>query len=103
MLAMTTKTASSAGSKPPKGATNAVLSTSSVTKVPSKPRAGTNPDSQLHGSTESVSAEKRRVMIAEAAYYISERRGFEAGREMQDWLLAEQQVDAALAGEAQAA
>jgi hypothetical protein len=36
-------------------------------------------------------------MIAEAAYYIAERRGFEVGHEIEDWLLAEHQIDAVLA------
>lgn len=37
-------------------------------------------------------------MIAEAAYYIALRRKFQAGHEVQDWLLAESQIDAALLG-----
>ena len=36
-------------------------------------------------------------MIAEAAYYHSEQRGFDPGHELDDWLAAESQVDAALA------
>jgi hypothetical protein len=28
-------------------------------------------------------------MIAEAAYYLAERRGFEPGHELEDWLAAE--------------
>jgi hypothetical protein len=32
------------------------------------------------------------VMIATAAYYIAEQRGFEPGHELDDWLTAEQQV-----------
>jgi Protein of unknown function (DUF2934) len=96
---MTSKTVRSTGSKPQKGATNAILSTSSVGKVQSKPEAGPKPNSHLPGSAGYVSAQKRGVMIAEAAYYIAERRGFEAGREMEDWLLAEKQVDAVLSSE----
>ncbi|HUO44379.1 MAG TPA: DUF2934 domain-containing protein [Burkholderiales bacterium] len=30
--------------------------------------------------------------IAEAAYFIAERRGFEPGHEIEDWLLAEAEV-----------
>lgn len=33
-------------------------------------------------------------MIAEAAYYLAEKRGFGFGREVEDWLLAEKQIDA---------
>ena len=49
------------------------------------------------GAARAVSAEQRRVMICEAAYYIAERRAFEVGHELDDWLLAEKQVDATLA------
>ena len=38
----------------------------------------------------------RREMIAKAAYYRAERRGFEPGHEAEDWLAAESEVDAAL-------
>jgi hypothetical protein len=37
----------------------------------------------------------REQMIAEAAYYRAERRGFASGRELEDWLAAE--ADVALA------
>lgn len=40
--------------------------------------------------------EMRRSMIAEAAYHIAERRGFEPGHEVEDWLHAEKEIDAAL-------
>lgn len=43
-----------------------------------------------------VSAEGRREMIARAAYLRAERRGFEPGRETEDWLAAEEEVDALL-------
>ena len=34
----------------------------------------------------------RTLMVAEAAYYLAERRGFAVGYENEDWLKAEQQV-----------
>jgi hypothetical protein len=37
-------------------------------------------------------AEVRRAMIAEAAYYRAERRGFESGHELEDWLAAEADI-----------
>jgi hypothetical protein len=43
-----------------------------------------------------VSADERRGMIAYSAYLRAERRGFAPGGEAQDWLLAEQEVDALL-------
>jgi hypothetical protein len=45
-----------------------------------------------------LSAEDRARYVAEAAYYIAERRGFPGGTEAQDWLDAETQIDAMLAG-----
>ena len=47
-----------------------------------------------------VTAEVRQVMICEAAYYIAEHRGFEPGHDVDDWLAAEEQIDAALTGPA---
>lgn len=41
----------------------------------------------------SPSAEERHGMIAVAAYYLSEHRGFLPGQAKRDWELAEQQID----------
>jgi len=38
-------------------------------------------------------ADQRQVMIAEAAYYLALQRKFEPGHEVEDWLLAESQID----------
>lgn len=38
-------------------------------------------------------AEARRGMIAEAAYYRAQARGFGPGGEMHDWLEAEREID----------
>lgn len=45
-----------------------------------------------------VYEEQRRQMIAFAAYLRAERRGFEGGDPVTDWLEAEVEVDAELAG-----
>ncbi len=34
----------------------------------------------------------RQAMIVEAAYFMAEKRGFEAGYEMDDWLEAEKEI-----------
>jgi hypothetical protein len=47
-------------------------------------------------TTRAVSAEARRAMIAERAYLRSERRGFAPGREAEDWLAAETEIDSLL-------
>ena len=43
-----------------------------------------------------IDPEVRRQMIAAEAYAIAERRGFAAGRELDDWVAAETAVDALL-------
>jgi hypothetical protein len=45
-----------------------------------------------------ISPEERERLVAEAAYFIAERRGFEAGRELEDWLQAEAEVNRRLGG-----
>jgi hypothetical protein len=42
-------------------------------------------------------ADERRRLIAQAAYFRAERRGFAPGGEERDWLEAEAEVDALLA------
>ena len=44
------------------------------------------------------SAAQIEAWIAEAAYYRAQRRGFEAGRETEDWLAAEAEVLARVRG-----
>jgi len=41
--------------------------------------------------------EQRAAMTAEAAYFLAERRGFAPGHELDDWLVAEDQIRAQLA------
>lgn len=36
----------------------------------------------------------RKPMVAEAAYYLAEKRGFAPGRELEDWLQAEDAIEA---------
>lgn len=45
-----------------------------------------------------VSKEQRRRMIADAAYFRAERRGFVGGDPVADWLEAEAEIDASLRG-----
>ncbi len=50
----------------------------------------------LSGNSESghtrLSPAERRKLVAEAAYYRAERRGFAPGGELQDWLDAEAEI-----------
>ena len=43
-----------------------------------------------------IAPDERQRMIAEAAYYRAERRGFSGGSEIEDWLAAEAEVDGLL-------
>jgi len=44
----------------------------------------------------SASPEQRCQMIEQAAYFRAEKRGFQGGDPVADWLLAETQIDALL-------
>ena len=44
-----------------------------------------------------IEPQVREAMISEAAYFRSAHRGFEPGHEVDDWLAAESEIDAALA------
>ena len=48
--------------------------------------------------TSFVGPERRAALIAEAAYFRAEKRGFEPGHDTEDWLAAEAEVDAHLLG-----
>lgn len=45
------------------------------------------------GRSAGVSAEERLRYVAEAAYYIAQRRGFAEDRQLDDWLQAEAQIE----------
>lgn len=64
-------------------------STSSTSTSKSKPKG--------NGASESSSGNNydcpREQMIAEAAYFHAERRGFSPGNELSDWLQAEADVE----------
>ena len=56
-----------------------------------EPQAGTRPRS---GPARSVCwLEERSRMVAEAAYFRAERRGFAPGGELDDWIRAEAEID----------
>ncbi|MCI0435032.1 MAG: DUF2934 domain-containing protein [Gemmatimonadetes bacterium] len=46
--------------------------------------------------TVGLAAVDRDAMIATAAYFRAQQRRFEAGHELEDWLAAESEIDAAL-------
>ena len=48
--------------------------------------------------TSVITDEQRHAMIAEEAYLIAERRGFQGDCALDDWLQAEAEIDARLSG-----
>ena len=61
-------------------------------------RDRSTPVPKTKASAPRVTAAERLLMIADNAYYRAEHRGFAAGHELADWLAAEAEVDAQLAG-----
>ncbi|MBI4404328.1 MAG: DUF2934 domain-containing protein [Deltaproteobacteria bacterium] len=54
------------------------------------------PEKKMATSDKSVTADERRQMVEQAAYFLAEKRGFEAGHELEDWLSAERQIESRL-------
>ena len=67
-----------------------------VTERGTKPSPAENATTDPERSGE-VTPEERWNMIAEAAYYIAEKRGFSDGHPAEDWRQAEAEIDAMLA------
>lgn len=62
---------------------------------PSKPESGVSSDMPVsidHSSHNWHNLDNRLSLIAEAAYFKAEKRGFEPGHEEADWLQAEQEL-----------
>lgn len=55
-----------------------------------------NKDAPSSAGQIAANGEDRHNMIATAAYYRAERRGFNSGGETEDWLEAEAEIDAML-------
>ena len=90
---------------PPRDAKPATQAAPAVVKKSTKPSAGAGQKQAVIATSEApvVSVDERRGMIAKAAYLRGESRGFAPGGEAEDWLEAEQEIDALLGGSAGAA
>lgn len=62
----------------------------------SKPATAAKSAPQKSIKTNTVTPEERYRMIATAAYFRAEQRGFAGGYEMQDWISGEAEIDARL-------
>ena len=60
------------------------------------PRKKVSTAGRKSGVTRFVGLEQRAALIAEAAFFRAEKRGFAPGHETEDWLAAEAEVDATL-------
>jgi len=67
-------------------------STTGAAKVAAVRRTKKTPATTM----ENISASEREQLIAEAAYYRAERRGFQGGDPVQDWIEAEAEVERTL-------
>lgn len=62
----------------------------------SKPASTAKSEPQKSVKKNTVTHEERYCMIATAAYFRAEQRGFSGGYEMADWIAGEAQIDAKL-------
>ena len=67
------------------------------TPTGTKPAAQPEPAAKAPAKAGKTSPGERAKMIAEAAYYLAEKRGFGHGQDLADWAAAEKQVDALIA------
>ena len=67
-------------------------------QTPAAPNgAATSPESPATHGAAFIDSDQREEMIRKAAYYRAVSRCFDPGREVDDWLAAEAEVDRALA------
>lgn len=68
----------------------------SMPRTPTSSASARSPEVKANDLTRSISMEERYRLIAEAAYYRAEKRGFQGGDPAQDWIQAEKEIDAKL-------
>ena len=78
-----------------KSAPEKVSAAAAVEKKAAAPK--TSKARKATGKPTVVAPEQRRQLVQVAAYFIAERRGFESGREIEDWFEAEAEVERMLA------
>jgi hypothetical protein len=67
--------------------------TSAESRKTSPRKILTRKQPEVASITPFLGPEHRAALIAEAAFFRAEKRGFEPGHEMEDWLAAEAEVD----------
>lgn len=69
----------------------------SISKITRDKAAKTPPAETFHLHSSAPLSGHRERLVAKAAYFCAERRGFEPGHELEDWLSAEREIDELLA------
>jgi Protein of unknown function (DUF2934) len=101
---ITVKATDSTKQRAPRTSAKRTTSTASPETKPSvpvaagaeKPVAQPRPPKSVKPTAQTVSPEERHRMIELRAYYRAQQRGFAIGLALDDWLLAEAEVDALL-------
>ena len=76
-----------------KTATKAAAATKTAASAPAaKPRTGKGSATPQQSAGAALNVEERERLIAQAAYFRAEKRGFAPGCELQDWVEAEAEV-----------
>jgi hypothetical protein len=85
------------GQRRPAPTATAPMATRPLSKpaAPAVSAASTQPQRATRALANFDPSSSREALIATAAYYRAQKRGFQAGREMEDWLAAEREIDGA--------
>lgn len=103
-MATTAKSADKKTKTAPKPAAKPAAKTATVKPAASKPAVATKSAAKptaaqpaktaaKKSAAPALSPEQRRCYVEVAAYYMAERRGFNGGSEMEDWVAAEAEID----------
>jgi 5-hydroxyisourate hydrolase-like protein (transthyretin family) len=93
---MTSKLAEQKGKPSTSKKVTALHANKGATKTVTKSKLNTNSKVKKKLAAGTLMPDERRQMIAEAAYFRAEQRGFDPEQQEQDWLEAELMVDAVL-------
>ena len=76
------------------GNSHATRATPPLTDIPEHLRERDGANAPIAGAWNFDPSSSREALIATAAYYRAQKRGFAPGHETEDWLAAEHEVDA---------
>ena len=78
-------------------ASDAMKAAAETTKTATRRGRGTHSHKPASDGATGLSAQERHALVAQAAYFRAEARGFVAGGELEDWVTAEAEISAQLA------